>query len=109
MRPATPQRTAEMRFAAPTPVLAPVIVWVVLTGIPRRGDVWRAAWGGGGGTGRPTSAGGAGRGPQGSRTVRRRAAVEPRAGGTRWTFIWEIPCRGRTSPAGPALAIAEPA
>src|SRR6188474_819216 len=33
--PATPQRTADSRFAAPTPMIAPVIVWVVLTGIPR--------------------------------------------------------------------------
>lgn len=32
--PATPQRTAFIRFVAPTPTIAPVIVWVVLTGIP---------------------------------------------------------------------------
>src|SRR5215475_4892678 len=34
MRPATPQRTAERRFVEPTPTIAPVMVWVVLTGIP---------------------------------------------------------------------------
>src|SRR5207249_4069093 len=33
--PATPQRTAERRWAAPTPEIAPVMVWVVLTGIPK--------------------------------------------------------------------------
>ena len=32
--PATPQRTAESLVVAPTPTIAPVIVWVVLTGIP---------------------------------------------------------------------------
>ena len=32
--PATPQRTAVSRFVVPTPIIAPVIVWVVLTGIP---------------------------------------------------------------------------
>ena len=32
--PATPHRTAVSRFVAPTPTMAPVIVWVVLTGIP---------------------------------------------------------------------------
>src|SRR5438552_4723435 len=32
---ATPQRTADSRFTAPTPVMAPVIVCVVLTGMPR--------------------------------------------------------------------------
>lgn len=31
----TPQRTAESRFAEPTPDIAPVITWVVLTGIPK--------------------------------------------------------------------------
>src|SRR5215510_14622057 len=31
---ATPQRTAESRRVAPTPMIAPVIVCVVLTGIP---------------------------------------------------------------------------
>jgi hypothetical protein len=34
IRPAMPQRTAESRLAAPTPTIAPVIVWVVLTGMP---------------------------------------------------------------------------
>ena len=34
MFPATPQRTAESLLVAPTPTIAPVIVWVVLTGIP---------------------------------------------------------------------------
>ena len=33
---ATPQRTADSRFVAPTPMIAPVIVCVVLTGIPAR-------------------------------------------------------------------------
>ncbi len=32
--PATPQRTALRRFVDPTPIMAPDIVWVVLTGIP---------------------------------------------------------------------------
>jgi len=32
--PATPQRTAVSRLVAPTPTIAPAIVWVVLTGIP---------------------------------------------------------------------------
>ena len=32
--PATPHRTAVSRFVAPTPIMAPVIVWVVLTGMP---------------------------------------------------------------------------
>ncbi|MNV87556.1 hypothetical protein D3C71_1816900 [compost metagenome] len=32
--PARPQRTAETRRAAPTPMMAPVIVWVVDTGMP---------------------------------------------------------------------------
>src|SRR6185436_18310939 len=32
--PATPQRTAESRWVAPTPMIEPVMVWVVLTGIP---------------------------------------------------------------------------
>ena len=31
---ATPQRTAETRRAAPTPMMAPVMVWVVETGMP---------------------------------------------------------------------------
>jgi hypothetical protein len=34
MLPATPQRTAESFFVAPTPTIAPVIVWVVDTGTP---------------------------------------------------------------------------
>ena len=32
---ATPQRTAEKLFIVPTPIIEPVIVWVVLTGIPK--------------------------------------------------------------------------
>ena len=35
MFPATPHRTALMRFKEPTPMIAPVIVCVVLTGIPK--------------------------------------------------------------------------
>jgi hypothetical protein len=35
MRPATPQRTADRRRVAPTPTMAPVMVWVVETGMPR--------------------------------------------------------------------------
>ena len=35
IRRVTPQRTAEIRLTAPTPDMAPVITWVVLTGIPR--------------------------------------------------------------------------
>src|SRR5438093_6351199 len=35
MRPAIPHRTAESRPVAPTPTIAPVIVCVVDTGIPR--------------------------------------------------------------------------
>src|SRR5687768_3906193 len=31
----TPQRTADKRFVAPTPIIDPAIVWVVLTGIPK--------------------------------------------------------------------------
>ena len=34
MFPATPQRTADRRLVAPTPIMAPVIVCVVLTGMP---------------------------------------------------------------------------
>ena len=34
MFPAIPQRTAVRRFVDPTPIMAPVIVWVVLTGMP---------------------------------------------------------------------------
>src|SRR4051794_41325025 len=33
-RPATPHRTAESRWIDPTPTIAPVIVWVVETGMP---------------------------------------------------------------------------
>jgi hypothetical protein len=33
---ATPQRTADIRLAEPTPIIAPVMVWVVETGIPPR-------------------------------------------------------------------------
>ena len=33
--PAMPQRTAETRLAAPTPTIAPVMVWVVETGTPK--------------------------------------------------------------------------
>ena len=32
--PATPQRTAEARRAAPAPITQPVMVWVVDTGMP---------------------------------------------------------------------------
>src|SRR5712692_3243274 len=35
IRPATPQRTADRRCAAPTPLMAPVMVCVVLTGMPK--------------------------------------------------------------------------
>ena len=35
MRPAMPQRTADSRRIDPTPMIAPVMVWVVLTGMPR--------------------------------------------------------------------------
>ena len=35
IRPATPQRTADRRRIDPTPMIAPVIVCVVLTGTPR--------------------------------------------------------------------------
>ena len=31
----TPHRTADKRFVAPTPMIEPVMVWVVLTGIFR--------------------------------------------------------------------------
>ncbi len=34
MRTVTPQRTADSRFTEPTPDMAPVITWVVLTGMP---------------------------------------------------------------------------
>ena len=32
---ATPHLTAERRQVAPTPIIAPLMQWVVLTGIPR--------------------------------------------------------------------------
>ena len=35
IRPARPHRTADSRFVAPTPTIAPVIVCVVLTGMPQ--------------------------------------------------------------------------
>lgn len=34
MRDAKPQRTADTRLDKPTPMMAPVMVWVVDTGIP---------------------------------------------------------------------------
>ena len=34
--PATPHRTAEKRRVEPTPMIAPVMVWVVETGMPAR-------------------------------------------------------------------------
>src|SRR6476660_10116460 len=34
IRRAMPQRTADNPLVAPTPTIAPVMVWVVLTGIP---------------------------------------------------------------------------
>ena len=33
--PATPHRTADQRRVAPTPTIAPVMVWVVVTGMPK--------------------------------------------------------------------------
>ena len=36
IRPATPHRTDRARCVAPTPTIDPVIVWVVLTGMPNR-------------------------------------------------------------------------
>jgi hypothetical protein len=36
MRPATPHLTAERRRVEPTPMMAPVMVWVVETGMPAR-------------------------------------------------------------------------
>ena len=42
MRPANPQRTAESRLVAPTPTIEPVIVCVVLTGIPQCVASWIA-------------------------------------------------------------------
>ena len=34
MLPATPQRTAERRLVAPTPIMDELMQWVVLTGMP---------------------------------------------------------------------------
>jgi hypothetical protein len=50
MRPATPQRTADRRRIEPTPMIAPVMVCVVLTGMPevRRGEERDGAGGLGG-------------------------------------------------------------
>jgi hypothetical protein len=42
IRPARPQRTAERRLVAPTPTIEPVIVCVVLTGIPQCVASWIA-------------------------------------------------------------------
>src|SRR6266568_7493968 len=42
MRRATPHRTAERRFVAPTPMIADAITWVVLTGMPARAVLARA-------------------------------------------------------------------
>lgn len=39
IRPATPHLTALKRFTEPTPMMAPVMVWVVLTGIPKKAEV----------------------------------------------------------------------
>src|SRR6266508_2120415 len=36
IRPATPQRTADSRRVEPAPTIAPVMVWVVETGMPRK-------------------------------------------------------------------------
>src|SRR5947209_19491696 len=36
IRRATPHRTADRRFVAPTPIIAEAITWVVLTGMPAR-------------------------------------------------------------------------
>ena len=36
IRPATPQRTADSLRVEPAPTIAPVIVWVVETGMPRK-------------------------------------------------------------------------
>lgn len=42
-RPATPQRTAESRRVAPTPTIEPVMVCVVLTGMPPYVAMYMAA------------------------------------------------------------------
>ena len=39
---ATPHRTADKRFVAPTPMIAEAITWVVLTGIPTNALLARA-------------------------------------------------------------------
>ena len=39
IRPATPHFTALKRLIDPIPIIAPVIVWVVLTGMPKADDV----------------------------------------------------------------------
>jgi len=36
MRPATPHRTEEKEVVLPTPIIAPVMVWVVETGTPKK-------------------------------------------------------------------------
>jgi hypothetical protein len=36
IRPAIPQRTADSRLVEPAPTMAPVMVWVVETGMPRK-------------------------------------------------------------------------
>src|SRR5579859_5065291 len=43
IRLATPQRTAERRVVDPTPTMAPVMVCVVLTGMPREARKKRVA------------------------------------------------------------------
>ena len=43
MFPATPQRTALAFMVAPTPMMAPVMLWVVLTGMPKCAVVKRTA------------------------------------------------------------------
>src|SRR5690606_2966757 len=37
----TPQRTADTLFVTPTPIIEPVMVWVVDTGIPKCSVVYR--------------------------------------------------------------------
>ncbi len=39
IRPATPQRTALTRLCDPTPTIAPVMVCVVLTGMPNKVEI----------------------------------------------------------------------
>ena len=43
MRPATPHFTALSRLSEPTPTIAPVMVWVVLTGTPNADEMNRVA------------------------------------------------------------------